>query len=68
MEIYQLSKIFPAEERDSLTDQIRRSSCSVSANISGAWGKKEKIFISKLTDSEGEARANSDLAAICKKL
>ncbi|MEA1849815.1 four helix bundle protein [Chryseobacterium sp. MHB01] len=41
MEIYQLSKIFPAEERDSLTDQIRRSSRSVSANISKAWGKKE---------------------------
>lgn len=58
MEIYQLSKIFPAEERYSLTDQIRRSSRSVSANISEAWGKRkyEKSFISKLTDSEGEAR------------
>jgi four helix bundle protein len=41
MEIYQLSKIFPAEERDSLTDQIRRSSRSVSANISGVWGKRK---------------------------
>lgn len=41
MEIYKLSKIFPTEERDSLTDQIRRSSRSVSANISKAWGKKE---------------------------
>lgn len=58
MEIYQLSKIFPTEERYSLTDQIRRSSRSVSANISKAWGKRkyEKSFILKLTDSEGEAR------------
>ncbi|MBL7881920.1 MAG: four helix bundle protein [Chryseobacterium gambrini] len=58
MEIYQLSKIFPKEERYSLTDQIRRSSRSVSANISEAWGKRkyEKSFIAKLTDSEAEAR------------
>lgn len=58
MEIYQLSKIFPKEEGYSLTDQIRRSSRSVSANISEAWGKRkyEKSFIAKLTDSEGEAR------------
>lgn len=58
MEIYQLSKIFPKEERYSLTDQIRRSSRSVSANISEAWCKRkyEKSFIAKLTDSEGEAR------------
>lgn len=58
MEIYQLSKIFPKEERYSLTDQIRRSSRSVSANVSEAWGKRkyEKSFIAKLTDSEGEAR------------
>lgn len=41
MEIYQLSKIFPAEERYSLTDQIRRSSRSVSANISEALGKRK---------------------------
>lgn len=58
MEIYQLSEIFPTEERYSLTDQIRRSSRSVSANISGVWGKRkyEESFVSKLTDSEGEAR------------
>lgn len=58
MEIYQLSKIFPKEELYSLTDQIRRSSRSVSANISEAWGKRkyEKSFIAKLTDSEAEAR------------
>lgn len=58
MEIYEFSKTLPKEERFSLTDQIRRSSRSVSANISEAWGKRkyEKSFVAKLTDSEGEAR------------
>jgi len=58
MKIYEISKNFPKEEVYSLTDQIRRSSRSVSANISEAWGKRkyEKSFIAKLTDSEGEAR------------
>jgi len=57
MQIYTLSKSFP-KELYSLTDQIRRPSRSVSANISEAWGKRkyEKSFIAKLTDSEGEAR------------
>lgn len=57
-QIYDLSKTFPREERYSLTDQIRRSSRAVTANISEAWGKRryEKSFIAKLTDSEGEAR------------
>lgn len=58
MEIYKISFQFPSEEKYSLTDQIRRSSRSVSANISEAWGKRRypKSFVSKLTDSEGEAR------------
>ena len=58
MEIYEFSKNLPKEERFSLTDQIRRSSRSVSANISEAWGKRkyEKSFVAKLTDSESEAR------------
>jgi four helix bundle protein len=58
MIIYELSKSFPKEELYSLTDQIRRFSRSISANISEAWGKRkyEKSFIAKLTDSEGEAR------------
>lgn len=58
MMIFELSKSFPKEELYSLTDQIRRSSRSTSANISEAWGKRkyEKYFIAKLTDSEGEAR------------
>ena len=58
MQIFELSKGFPKEETYSLTDQIRRSSRSVSANISEAWGRRkyEKSFVAKLTDSEGEAR------------
>lgn len=57
-QIYGLSKSFPKEELYSLTDQIRRSSRSVTADVSEAWGKRryEKSFIAKLTDSEGEAR------------
>lgn len=57
MEIYTLTKSFPKEELYSLTDQIRRSSRSVSGNLAEAWRKRryEKAFISKLNDSEGEA-------------
>ncbi len=56
MEIYSFSKSFPSEEKYSLTDQIRRSSRSVSANIAEATRKRryEKHFISKLTDSDAE--------------
>ena len=56
-EIFQISKSsFPKEEMYSLTDQIRRSSRSVGAQISEAWAKRkyEKHFISKLTDADGE--------------
>lgn len=57
MEIFEFSKRFPAEERYSLTDQIRRSSRSVCANIAKAWRKRryEAAFISKLNDAEAEA-------------
>ncbi|WHF53038.1 four helix bundle protein [Chryseobacterium gotjawalense] len=57
MEIYTVSKKFPQEEKYSLTDQIRRSSRSVNANITEAWRKRryEKSFISKLNDADGEA-------------
>ena len=56
MEIYQLSKSWPAEERYSLTDQIRRSSRSTCANMREAWAKRryEAHFVSKLTDADGE--------------
>ena len=55
-EIYNLSKKFPKEETYSLTDQIRRSSRSIGAQIAEAWGKRRYInhFISKLTDALGE--------------
>ncbi|MEP6586111.1 MAG: four helix bundle protein [Candidatus Udaeobacter sp.] len=57
MEIFEISKRFPNEERFSLTDQVRRSSRSVCANISEAWRKRRyaAAFVSKLNDAEGEA-------------
>jgi four helix bundle protein len=57
LDIYELSKTFPVEERYSLTDQIRRSSRSVCANLAEAFRKRryQKAFIAKLSDSEGEA-------------
>ena len=57
MQIFDLSKSFPKEETYSLTDQIRRSSRSVCANLAEAWRKRryERSFVSKLCDSEGEA-------------
>jgi len=56
MEIFQLSKSFPVEERYSLTDQIRRSSRSVCANLAEAYRKRRYVnhFISKLTDCDAE--------------
>ena len=56
MDIFELSKLFPKEEIYSLTDQARRSSRSVCANLAEAWRKRryEKAFISKLSDAEGE--------------
>jgi four helix bundle protein len=56
MEIFEISKSFPSEEKYSLTDQIRRSSRSVSANISESYRKRRYVnhFISKLIDSDAE--------------
>jgi len=56
MEIFEISKTFPKEEKYSLTDQMRRSSRSVTACIAESWAKRryEKAFVSKLTDSLGE--------------
>ena len=57
MDIFTMTKIFPAEERYSLTDQIRRSSRSVCANLAEAWRKRryKAAFIAKLSDAESEA-------------
>ncbi len=56
MDIFQLSKSFPAEERYALVSQIRRSSRSISLNLREAWAKRryEAHFIAKLTDCDGE--------------
>jgi four helix bundle protein len=52
MTIFEISKDFPKEEKYSLTDQIRRSSRSVTSNIAEAWARKRyiKYFVNKLTD------------------
>lgn len=57
MRIFELSKKFPKEEKYSLTDQIRRSSRSVCANLAEAWRKRRyrAAFIAKLSDCEAEA-------------
>jgi four helix bundle protein len=56
MEIFDISKTWPREEKYSITDQIRRSSRSVCSNLREAWAKRryEAHFISKLTDADGE--------------
>lgn len=60
MELFELSKKYPKEETYSLTDQVRRSSRSVCANLAEAWRKRryEAHFKSKLSDSETEAAEN----------
>lgn len=73
MDIFIESKKFPKEEIYSLTDQIRRSSRSVCANIAEAYRKRiyPKHFISKLTDSDGECAetmVHLDFAKDCKYL
>jgi four helix bundle protein len=70
MEVFHLSKQFPAEERYALTSQIRRSSRSVAMNLREAWAKRryEAHFVSKLTDCDGECNetdASLDFAKDC---
>ena len=71
MEIYVVSKSFPNEEKYSLTDQVRRSSRSVCANLAEAYRKKRypAHFISKLTDCDAENSETNvwiDFALACK--
>jgi four helix bundle protein len=56
-EVFELTKRFPTEERFSLTDQMRRSSRSVCANIAEGWRKRRypAAFVSKLSDADAEA-------------
>ena len=65
VDIFNISKAFPKEEIYSLTDQIRRSSRSVCANIAEAFRKRKysKHFVSKLSDSEADR--NTSLARFC---
>ncbi|MEP6820408.1 MAG: four helix bundle protein [bacterium] len=57
MNIFNESKKFPVEEKYALTDQIRRASRSVAANIGEGYRKKQypKMFVSKMADADGEA-------------
>lgn len=57
MRFFEVSKVFPLEEKYSLTDQGRRASRSVCANIAEAWRKRRypAAFVAKLSDAEGEA-------------
>lgn len=69
--IFRMSKSFPKEETYSLTDQIRRSSRSIGAQIAEAWGKRryEKHFVSKLTDASAEELETEhwvDIAVECE--
>lgn len=71
MEIFHLTKSFPREETYSLTDQIRRASRSVPANIAEAYRKRRypKHFVSKLSDADGEASETQvwlELSRDCK--
>lgn len=57
MRIFEVSRRFPVEERYLLTDQMRRSSRSVCANLAEAWRKRryQAAFVAKLNDCEAEA-------------
>jgi four helix bundle protein len=57
LELHEITKHYPREEKYSLTDQIRRSSRSVPANIAEAWKKRryQKMFIAKIVDAAEEA-------------
>jgi four helix bundle protein len=71
MEIFEISKRFPKEEQYSLTDQMRRSSRSVCANLAEGWRKRryKAVFVNKLTDSEqeaGETQTWLEFALKCK--
>ncbi|MBK9983522.1 MAG: four helix bundle protein [Saprospiraceae bacterium] len=73
MEIFHMTKSFPKEETYSLTDQIRRASRSVCSNISEGYRKRRylKHFVSKITDSDGEASETMvwlDFSKDCKYL
>jgi len=71
MEIYQISKSFPPDEKYSMTDQIRRASRSICSNLAEAWRKRRypAVFVNKLTDAQQEASETQtwlDFCLACK--
>jgi four helix bundle protein len=66
-EIFNLTKSFPREETFSLTDQVRRSSRAIGAQITEAWAKRRypKHFVSKLTDADGEQQETQHWVESC---
>ncbi|MBP3839350.1 MAG: four helix bundle protein [Chryseobacterium sp.] len=71
MKIFEITKSFPAEEKYSLTSQLRRSSRSVCVNLAEGWRKRRyhKLFENKLIDADGEATETQnwlDFALACK--
>jgi four helix bundle protein len=72
-EIFEITKSFPRDEMYSLTDQVRRSSRAIGAQIAEAWAKRryEKHFVSKLTDADGEQQETQhwiEIAEDCRYL
>ena len=72
-EIFKISKLWPREEKYSLTDHIRRSSRSIGANIAESWAKRAypAHFFSKLTDADGELQETDHwvtTALVCQYL
>ena len=69
MQVFELTKTFPKEERYSLTDQIRRASRSVCANLTEAWRKRRYrgAFVLKLNDAESEAAETQTWLAFAVK-
>jgi four helix bundle protein len=69
MEVFSLTKTFPREEMYSLTDQIRRSSRSISGQLAEGWRKRryEAAFVSKLVDAAGEAGETQVWLEYCVK-
>lgn len=69
VQIHELTKRFPPEEKYSLVDQIRRSSRSVCANVAEAWRKRRypKFFVSTLNIAEGEAEETRVWLEFCQR-
>lgn len=67
MRVFEASKLFPPEEKYSLTDQVRRSSRSVCSNLAEAWRKRKYIavFKNKLTDAMQEASETQSWLEFC---